>query len=166
MRLDLSEAAAKVLLTDGQDELFFRVDAPDGSLLGGDEALPPARDATRRRPAPRYYGDELHGQPVRMIAASMPIAATPGAPLVHVLVAETLHKRTRLAWEMVASTVLPQLLLIVMATAVVWFGVSRGLEPLQRLRRAVGHRSHLDLSPINTADVPGEVRPLVDDWTA
>jgi two-component system sensor histidine kinase TctE len=34
---------------------------------------------------------------------------------------------------------------------------------LQRLRRAVSDRSHLDLSPIDTHDVPGEVRPLVDD---
>jgi two-component system sensor histidine kinase TctE len=59
--------------------------------------------------------------------------------------------------------VLPQLLLIVMATAVVWIGVSRGLEPLQRLRRAVSDRSHLHLSPIDTHDVPGEVRPLVDE---
>jgi two-component system sensor histidine kinase TctE len=80
-----------------------------------------------------------------------------------VQVGETLNKRTRLAWEMVASTVLPQLLLIVMATVVVWFGVSRGLQPLQRLRHAVSDRSHLDLSPIDTHDVPGEVRPLVDE---
>ena len=64
---------------------------------------------------------------------------------------------------MVASVVVPQLLLIVMAMAVVWLGVSRGLEPLQRLRRAVSDRSHLDLSPIDMQDVPGEVRPLVDE---
>jgi two-component system sensor histidine kinase TctE len=51
----------------------------------------------------------------------------------------------------------------VMATAVVWFGISRGLQPLQRLRDAVSDRSHLDLSPIDTHDVPGEVRPLVDE---
>ena len=78
-------------------------------------------------------------------------------------VAETLNKRQRLAFEMVANVVLPQLLLIVMATAVVWVGVSRGLQPLQRLRHAVSDRSHLDLSPIDTHDVPGEVRPLVDE---
>ena len=83
--------------------------------------------------------------------------------MVRVQVAETLHKRTRLAWEMLANVVVPQLLLIVMATAVVWFGVSRGLEPLQRLRRAVSDRSHLDLSPIDIHNVPGEVRPLVDE---
>ena len=94
---------------------------------------------------------------MRLVDARMPIHENAGAP-VHVQVAETLNKRQRLAFEMVANVVLPQLLLIVMATAVVWVGVSRGLEPLQRLRHAVSDRSHLDLSPIDTHDVPGEVR--------
>ena len=112
---------------------------------------------------PDFYGDAVRGEPVRMMVAWMPIGPDAGPPLVLVQVAETLNKRERLTWEMVANVVLPQLLLIVMATAVVWFGVSRGLEPLQRLRRAVSDRSHLDLSPIDTHDVPGEVRPLVDE---
>jgi two-component system sensor histidine kinase TctE len=159
-QLQLSDAAANILLTDTQDRLFFRVDAADGSLLGGDAAI---RRAANVAGEPRFYGDEVHGEPVRMIAARMPVAEAAGAPEVQVQVAETLNKRTRLAFEMVANVVLPQLLLIVMATLVVWFGVSRGLDPLQRLRRAVAGRSHLDLSPIATNDVPGEVRPLVDE---
>jgi two-component system, OmpR family, sensor histidine kinase TctE len=161
-RLELSDTAANILLTDAQDHLFFRVDAADGTLLGGDEALTLAPGA-QKAGEPRFYPDEVRGQPVRMIAARMAINEQPGAQVVHVQVAETLNKRTRLAFEMVANVVLPQLLLIVMATLVVWFGISRGLEPLQRLRRAVAGRSHLDLSPIDTHDVPGEVRPLVDE---
>ncbi|HZN48744.1 MAG TPA: sensor histidine kinase N-terminal domain-containing protein [Ramlibacter sp.] len=162
-RLEMSDAAANVLLTDAQDRLFFRVDTLDGGLLGGDALLPPARLAAGRGADPRFYEDQVHGEAVRMVAAWMPIDETAGAPVVQVQVAETLNKRKRLAFEMVVNVVSPQLLLIVMATAVVWFGVSRGLEPLQRLRRAVSDRSHLDLSPIDTHDVPGEVRPLVDE---
>ena len=160
-RLELSEAAANILLLDQEDRLFYRVAGEDGASLGGDAQLPAPRiDKTAK---PDFYGDEVHGEPVRMMVAWMPIGPDGGPPLVLVQVAETLNKRTRFTWEMVANVVLPQLLLIVMATAVVWFGVSRGLEPLQRLRRAVSNRSHLDLSPIDTHDVPGEVRPLVDD---
>jgi len=162
-RLDLSELAARLLLTDAQDRLFFRLRAADGTLLGGDADLPPPPAAAARSPDGFFYGAELDGEPVRLIAARMAIDERPDAPQVEVQVAETLNKRRRLAWEMVANVVLPQLLLIVMATAVVWFGVSRGLQPLQRLRRAVSDRSHLDLSPIATSDVPGEVRPLVDE---
>jgi two-component system sensor histidine kinase TctE len=159
-RLELSRTAADILLTDPQDRLFFRVVAADGTVLGGDAALPRAR---LRGSEPRFYQDQVQGEPVRMVAARMALDETPGAPVVQVQVAETLNKRQRLVLEMLANVVLPQLLLIVMATAVVWFGISRGLEPLQRLRRAVAGRSHLDLSPIATHDVPGEVRPLVDE---
>lgn len=162
-RLELSDSAASILLMDAQDRLFFRVQAADGTVLGGDPALPPPRPPARDAGEPQFYGDTVHGEAVRMIAARMPVDEAAGAPLVQVQVAETLNKRTRLAWEMVANVVFPQLLLIVMATAVVWIGISRGLEPLQRLRRAVSDRSHLDLSPIGTTDVPGEVRPLVDE---
>jgi two-component system sensor histidine kinase TctE len=112
---------------------------------------------------PRFFGGAVDGRPVRMMVARMPAGIGNGTPTVTVQVAETLHKRTRFAWEMVANVVLPQLLLIVMATVVVWLGVSRGLQPLKRLRRAVSDRSHLDLSPIDRHDVPGEVRPLVDE---
>ncbi|WGT65956.1 sensor histidine kinase [Variovorax paradoxus] len=160
-RLDLSEAAGNVLLLDQEDLLFYRVVSEDGVALGGDAEMPPPQQEDPARP--RFYRDSVRGQPVRMLVARMPIGGNPGAPMVKVQVAETLHKRTRLAWEMLANVVIPQLLLIVMATAVVWFGISRGLEPLQRLRRAVSNRSHLDLSPIDIQDVPGEVRPLVDE---
>ncbi|AGU53355.1 two component transcriptional regulator, sensor histidine kinase [Variovorax paradoxus B4] len=160
-RLDLSEAAGNILLLDQEDLLFYRVASEDGKALGGDAEMPPPRGGDPAKP--RFYRDAMRGEPVRMLVAWMPIGGNPEAPMVLVQVAETLHKRTRLAWEMVANVVVPQLLLIVMATAVVWFGISRGLEPLQRLRRAVSDRSHLDLSPIDTHDVPGEVRPLVDE---
>lgn len=160
-RLELSETAANILLLDQEDRLFYRVVGEDGASLGGDAQLPPPR--IEKTAKPDFYGDAVRGEPVRMMVAWMPIGPDAGPPLVLVQVAETLNKRARFTWEMVANVVLPQLLLIVMATAVVWLGVSRGLAPLQRLRRAVSDRSHLDLSPIDTHDVPGEVRPLVDD---
>jgi two-component system sensor histidine kinase TctE len=159
-RLELSEAAGKVLLQDPDDLVFYRVIGADGHALGGNAEMAPPTGSSA---APRFHRTEVGGQPVRMMVARLPAGSVNGASSVTVQVAETLHKRTRFAWEMVANVVVPQVLLIVMATVVVWFGVSRGLEPLQRLRRAVSDRSHLDLSPIDTHAVPGEVRPLVDE---
>ena len=159
-QLELSEAAGNILLLDADDLLFYRVLGADGALLGGDTALPPP-PALLRGAKPLFYDAQVRGKPVRMMAAWLPVKT--GVDAVLVQVAETRVKRSRFAWEMVANVVLPQVLLIVMATAVVWFGVSRGLAPLQQLRHAVSDRSHLDLSPIDVHDVPGEVRPLVDE---
>ena len=137
-RLELSDAAANILLMDAQDRLFFRVEAADGALLGGERTLPPPPASQRGAGEPRFYEDQVRGEDVRLVDARMPIHENAGAP-VHVQVAETLNKRQRLAFEMVANVVLPQLLLIVMATAVVWVGVragapaapaARGVRPL------------------------------------
>ena len=161
-RLEISPAAERVLLIDQDDRLAYRVSSEDGRLLGGDGQIdgPPA--AWQRGAAPVFYGGVHQGTPVRMAAAWMPIAGRDRKPdTVLVQVAETMNKRTRLAWEILASVVVPQLLLILMATAAVYFGVSRALKPLQTLRRSVSDRSHLDLTPLEMAGVPGEVRPLV-----
>jgi two-component system sensor histidine kinase TctE len=94
----------------------------------------------------------------------VPARVGDGAPLVRV--AETLNKRDELAREMLASLLLPQLLLIAVAVFVVWRGVDRGLAPLKSLQRAIAARSHLDRSPVSEAGVPDEVKPLVHSINA
>lgn len=163
-RLEISPAAERVLLVDADDRLAYRVSAEDGGLIGGDPQIekPPLRWG--KGADPLFYGGVHQGEPVRMAAAWVPIEGSDHAPgIVLVQVAETMNKRNRLAWEILASVVVPQLLLILMATAAVYLGVSRSLAPLQKLQRAVSDRSHLDLTPVEMRGVPGEVRPLVTE---
>jgi two-component system, OmpR family, sensor histidine kinase TctE len=76
-------------------------------------------------------------------------------------VAETMRKRDRLVREILLGSVLPQALLAVLTLVIVWFGVARGLAPLQRLSDEIRKRSARDLSPIGTQQVPLETQPLV-----
>lgn len=161
-RLELSPVAEKILLVDQDDRVFYKVTTADGAVIGGDPQLPAPRGLPAQGDKPVFYGDTLHGEAVRVVASRMPFGEA-GEGTVLVQVAETLNKRNRLARDILASVVIPQLLLIVMATLAIYVGVSRGLAPLGRLERAVSHRSHLDLSPVEVRDVPGEVRPLVDE---
>ncbi|HQR50114.1 MAG TPA: HAMP domain-containing sensor histidine kinase, partial [Methylophilaceae bacterium] len=66
-----------------------------------------------------------------------------------------------MAREIMAAMVLPQLLMVCLAGIMVWYGVKRGLRPLDRLRREIGQRSHLDLSPVPAESAPQEVQPLL-----
>jgi two-component system sensor histidine kinase TctE len=160
--LDVPPAAERLLLVDEDDRLAYRVSAEDGHLIGGDAQI--AAPAATLRPGgePVFYGGVYQGAPVRLAAAWVATGGSDGGPArVLVQVAETMNKRNRLAWEILASVVVPQLLLILMATTAVYLGVTRGLRPLQKVRRAVSDRSHRDLTPLELASVPGELRPLV-----
>lgn len=164
-KLEISSATERVLLVDQDDRLAYKVTLEGGAMLGGDADIAPPGEPLSRSGPPIFYEALLRGEPVRMVAAWLPYdgngAAAGGTVLVQV--AETRHKRSRLAWEILANVVVPQLLLIVMAAAAVTFGVARGLEPLNRLKRAVSDRSHRDLRPVELRGVPGEVRPLVEE---
>jgi sensor c-di-GMP phosphodiesterase-like protein len=61
-------------------------------------------------------------------------------PLGVVEVAETTEKRNQLANKIVASVILPQFIIIPLAVMLVWFGLSRGLRPLTRLRKTIEAR--------------------------
>lgn len=150
---DLEKDAERTLLLDQYDRVDYVVRGPDGERIAGEAKLPaPVRGAAA---ATAFYDSELDGKPIRVVQLQ-----SDGASAL-VRVAETRVKRHALADEIMVGVILPQLLLIVIAGLVLWAGVARGLAPLSNLQRAVAARSHLDLSPVSVADVPGEVHPLL-----
>ncbi|MCX7221394.1 MAG: ATP-binding protein [Burkholderiales bacterium] len=100
-----------------------------------------------------HRGQRIAGDPVQLSLVDMG-----GATL---RVAETNIKRTEMAQQIIASVLLPQIILIIFVALLVPFGVSRGLFPLKALQRAITERSFRDRSPLNETAVPGEVIPLV-----
>ncbi len=138
--------------------------AEDGADLGGDAA---AAAAPRRTKAakPDFYGGAVReragahdgGLVARWADAGPPLRAGAGgrdaqqAAALHLgdgrqrgAAAAAADRRWRRRWS--------------------WFGVvARAASRCSGCARAVSDRSHLDLSPIDTHDVPGEVRPLVDE---
>jgi two-component system sensor histidine kinase TctE len=163
--LQLSAAAQQALLVDQDDRLALRIWTEDGRPLGGDGDLQPPARLPARDGRPAFYASWLHGEPVRVAVSWQPYEEN-GRGRVLVQVAESLHKRHRLAWEIVGSIVAAQVVLIGMACAAVYWGVAQGLKPLNALGRAVSRRSHQDLSPLDADRAPAEVRPLVEEVNA
>jgi two-component system sensor histidine kinase TctE len=151
---DLEKDAERTLLLDQYDTVYYAVHTVGGAWIAGDAELPPHG---RSQPTD-FRDDHLRGQPVRIAQLR---SSDNGMASVVVQVAETRVKRHRLANEILIGVILPQLLLIAIAGAVLWGGVARGLAPLRHLQQAVAARSHLDLSPVAVEHVPGEVEPLL-----
>lgn len=158
LALQMPEEARRLLFTDLEDRLYYEVVAEGGRAVAGERL--PAAPAGARRGLEAFYDGEMQGEAVRVIELRL-AAEAGGRPPALVRVAETKNKRNTLAREILASVVLPQLLLIAIAGAVVWLGVVRGLRPLARLQRAVAARSHRDRSALSDEGVPGEVSPLL-----
>jgi two-component system sensor histidine kinase TctE len=152
---ELTPQAERTLLLDQYDSVYYVVHAADGQLIAGTPELPPAAREEREL---SFRDGVIAGQPVRI--ARLPRVHPPEQTVV-VEVAETRVKRDRLARELLLGLAAPQVALILLAGLLVWFGVARGLAPLEQLRGAVAARSHLDMSAVDAQDVPGEVNPLV-----
>lgn len=158
-RLELPEEAKRLLFTDPVDSLSYQAVTPDGRTIAGEPIAAAPHHGTRPE---SFYNGELHGLPVRVIEMRVAPDAAVHRPAAIVRVAETLQRRSEFAREILLSVIVPQVLLILIAGAVVWFGVVHGLRPLERLQGAIAARSHRDRSPLVAENVPGEVSPLLD----
>ncbi len=78
-----------------------------------------------------------------------------------VQVAQPLSARRDLATSMALRTIIPLLAIVPFLAVLVWFGIARGLRPLDRVAVAVGERTPGALLPVAEAGLPVEVAPLV-----
>jgi two-component system sensor histidine kinase TctE len=156
-RLELPSAVDQVLRRDSYDTVYYRVLGPAGEAIAGDEGLPGPPLVREAHDGIVSYDAAYKGQRIRAVA----LPAQCGAGACTVLVAETTVKRTRLARDILFSTLLPEMLIAFATLIIVWFGVKRGLGPLARLSDEIKARSPGDLRPIDAAGTPDEARPLV-----
>ncbi len=160
-RYQLMSDLPTVLPDDEIDTHLFRIEDGNGQLLLGDAELAaaPREDITEFGAV--YFRDEIVGTLKVRSATVMRTIADTDTP-VYVQVAETTEKRTVLAREIARTVFLPQAILIPATVLLLWWGLRRGLAPLNRLRRQITARAITDVSPVSTIAAPEEVVPLLD----
>ncbi|MBX2830844.1 MAG: sensor histidine kinase N-terminal domain-containing protein [Rhodospirillales bacterium] len=161
IEVDVPYVALEMLTSSAEDRVFYQVSTVQGEFITGYEDLPPVPDRLLPlREEPVFYDAVYNGETVRIGALSRYVASVRKATRFQVLVAETMGTRTSLSEDILASAAARQIVLIVIAAIIVWFGIGQGLKPLTRLEEALNRRSPTDLRPI-LHDVPIEVRHLV-----
>ena len=166
----LPGAARAFLRSDEIDSVYFHVLGPGGTMIVGDPELPTIREddfpAELEAGEVRFRDDTTTGQDLRVAFAFVGAAGVPRERWALVEVGETLEKRSQLANKIIASVILPQFVIIPLAVVLVWFGLTRGLRPLTRLRDLIEARHEEDMSPITAIRVPEELQPLTDAFNA
>ena len=156
--IDLPRAAIQMLEWNEEDRVYYRVATASGKHIAGNPAVPTPGSLVLGRT--HYYEAQLGTATVRVAASLLPV---PGArEAVLVAAAESTDARRSIAREILFATLVPEGLLVALAAVGVWYGVGRGLAPLERLRVEIGRRSDQDLSSLEARRVPREVRPLVE----
>ena len=79
----------------------------------------------------------------------------------HITTADRMAERAELREGILLVLVAPFALALAGGTGVVWFGISRGLAPLERLSREVSRRSPSMLTPVDIGSAPAELQPVV-----
>jgi two-component system sensor histidine kinase TctE len=149
--IGLPTEAEQVLRANEVDAVYFAVRTTGGRLLAGDADFPV------RTPAAGAFDDSMRGEPVRLYLRSVMV----GGETVRIGVAKTLRKRAQTRAAIVRALVLLETLLVSALVGMIWFSVSAGLQPLRRVRMTLEQRAIGDVAPIDTAQVPDEVIPVV-----
>ena len=151
--LAMLKQAQEALLYDHEDTLVFQIREPGGVVVAGDNALtsPPFLESGGRS----FFNSEYRGEPVR-------VAAVRSDSGLYVQVAETLNKRNRLIWEILAAGLVPTLLIALATLVLVWTGVARGLAPLAWIRTQLLGRTPQDLRPLDDHTTPVEIAPAIE----
>ena len=159
--VDLPYAALQLLESNIQERIFYRVVGPDGKTVTGYDDLPLPEPSHARSEEPVIYAAQYRDDTIHLVALNKQLYGSNLAAPVVIIVAETGEARNALSHQILVEGLERQALLIAAAGLLVWFGLVRGLRPLNRLTAGLVARPASDLSPIDPALVQTEVRPLI-----
>ncbi len=137
---------------DGRDdfEIYIQIWSPDGAQL-----FRSARSILPPRAVLGFSDVRVQGQRYRVYAVQTSSHT--------VQIAQDMDARQARARALALRSTLPMALIAPLLMLAVGWAISRSLAPVQRMRQQVAGRAADDLSPLEEADLPDEVRPLVQE---
>jgi two-component system, OmpR family, sensor kinase len=135
----------------GNDEMVVQVWTPDGIQVF--RSL--SRAELPQRAVLGFSNVRANGTTYRVFSAQTATQT--------IQIAQDLSVRKRMAGTLALRTVGPIALMAPVLMLVVWWVVSGSLAPVARVQRQLASRKADDLSEVSDADLPDEVRPLVQE---
>ena len=129
LSVKLSAEAEEILRSDASDIVYFSVRDSRGRLLAGDDDLLPDEALSAAQVDNQIYftDSRLRGKPIRMAIQRTSSSRGPAT----IIVAETVNKREHSSRRILTAMIVPSLAVILATLLTVYFGVRRGLAPLE-----------------------------------
>ncbi|RDU99476.1 ATP-binding protein [Trinickia dinghuensis] len=109
-----------------------------------------------------HWGDLAPGLSTQAVAGERWRAYSLVVGNLRVTTADRMSVRSMLIRDLAFTALVPFSIAILGVIAMIWIGVSRGLAPLERIRKIVAARAPGDDHPISFPRVPSELKPLTD----
>lgn len=161
-QFEIPKEAMEILLADGTDQLRLQIVGKTGEFLLGDErTLPIPQREARQIGVVNFRDIVVNGEDFRAGHLWIELPTVGENRFMLIQIAETLGKRDSLANEIIKGVILPQFVILPLAVLLVWFGLSRGIAPLNTLLEIIRNRKPDDLSALQTRDTPEELLPVI-----
>ena len=159
--LSLSIPAKIAMRTRENEGIFWKAQVVDGPIISGESALPSPEMPQNWTAGDVYHRDEsVSGYNLRLAYTWVRSPLDP-ATSVLLVAAEGTESRVELANNIIKGVIIPQFLVLPLAVLLVWFGLSRGVAPINALQQRLRSRRPDDLSAIEDTSTPLEITPLV-----
>ena len=157
--ITLSPDALIWLLADQDDEVIYRVtDLSNYRVLTGNGNLGALPDLHITDDEPYFRSVTLGKADLRVAYLKHRVGPTEAL----VEIGETTRRRVELSRGILFGTASMMSVIILVAVALVWSGVSRALAPLKELETDAARRSIGDMQPLDPRSAPTEVRGLIE----
>lgn len=126
--------------------------------IWGPDGVPLFRSTRRAMPPRAVLGFSdvvVNGLPFRVYSVQTQFQT--------IQIAQDMSARTARARALAVRAMLPMALMAPLLMLILWWVIRHSLAPLERTRQQVATREASDLSPLNEAALPDEVRPLVQE---
>ncbi len=159
--VDLPDSALNLLEYDIDDDYrhYLILDQNRHVVLGEEQlALPKVLPAEGKS---TFYDSEFENKKLRMIALNFPLTDVGATGSAVVVIGESTTKRDKMAEEIIAIMLIPQVILILLIIFLVNLGIKRGLISLDKLKDLISRRLPTDTRQLEELDAPEELRPLL-----
>jgi two-component system sensor histidine kinase TctE len=160
VQLNLPPAARTWLLANEGERVLYRVvNLREGKVLDSNADLGPWRSDRPPQTTTQFRDAQIGGTRFRIGFVTQVL--DPEDVNVLVEVGETLGRRQRVARQTLVGSLLLFGLMTAVAVALVWTSIDKTLKPLKLLEAEAAHRSGSNLTPLEPAIAPVEVRGLI-----
>ncbi len=158
-----SGIAQDMFTSQPSDDLNCKIVDAEGQLLEGDPRVPEGMERAKTENAIQFYDDQVRGEAVRVVSLTHYVDQPEYSGWLTVMISHTKRRIQAIRNDVLMRDLLSGVTQIVVISLTLMIAVTIGLRPLKRLEEAVQTRDSQDLSPINTLNLPSELKGVAEE---